>query len=289
MNVLPLRPKLLSCRLIPAIDAALAASLGCDPARHRSVGLVTCDQDDSLYAALDHATKHAPVDVVYARSFYAGAAHASGPLSGEILGVIAGADSDDVSEGLHALRKALAEEICFYTTPGEDRPAFSRTSSPASGATSPRSPACRSARHGLPRGAPGGGDGGHRPRAQGGAGDEVKFFARPPRPLRLGLPVRRAERGRGRRPAFAERSSRSRTTPLGRRAADARAALKAEAVRFRHGGLPPLGLPPWADLVDLPAAALVDGAVAVVVLAVADLRGGAQVVQPRRWASQSLS
>ncbi len=124
MNVLPLRPKLLSCRLIPAIDAALAASLGCDPARHRSVGLVTCDQDDSLYAALDHATKHAPVDVVYARSFYAGAAHASGPLSGEILGVIAGADSDDVSEGLHALRKALAEEICFYTTPGEDRPAF---------------------------------------------------------------------------------------------------------------------------------------------------------------------
>ena len=124
MNVLPLRPQLLSCRLIPAIDAALAASLGCDPRHHRSVGLVSCDQDDSMYAALDHATKHAPVDVVYARSFYAGAAHASGPLSGEILGVLAGADPDEVAEGLLALRKALAEEICFYTSPGESRPAF---------------------------------------------------------------------------------------------------------------------------------------------------------------------
>ncbi len=124
MNLIPLRPKILSCRLIPQVDKALAASLGCDVARHTSVGLVTCDQDDSLYAALDHATKLAPVDVVYAKSFYAGSAHASGPLSGEILGIIAGADSDQVAEGLLALRQALAEEICFYTLPGEDRPAF---------------------------------------------------------------------------------------------------------------------------------------------------------------------
>jgi len=124
MNLLPLRPKLLSCRLIPAIDPSLAVALGCDPVRHRSAGLVTCDQDDSMYVALDHATKHAPVDVVFARSFYAGSAHASGPLSGEILGVIAAADPDEVAEGLLALRRALAEEICFYTTPGERRPAF---------------------------------------------------------------------------------------------------------------------------------------------------------------------
>ena len=48
---------------------------GLDPARHVSAGLVTCDQDDSLYAALDHATKSADVDVVYAKSFYAGSAH----------------------------------------------------------------------------------------------------------------------------------------------------------------------------------------------------------------------
>jgi ethanolamine utilization protein EutL len=124
VKLVPLRPKLLSCRLIPRADRAFAAALGCDPARHAALGLVTCDQDDSLYAALDHATKFAPVDVVYAKSFYAGAAHASGPISGEILGVLAGADPDHVAEGLLALRQALAEEICFYTLEGERAPAF---------------------------------------------------------------------------------------------------------------------------------------------------------------------
>jgi ethanolamine utilization protein EutL len=124
MNLVALRPRLLTCRLIPRVDPALARGLGCDPERHRSVGIVTCDQDDSLYAALDHATKFAPVDVVYARSFYAGSAHASGPLSGECLGVLAASDPDEVEEGLHALRQALAEEICFYTAPGTGGPAF---------------------------------------------------------------------------------------------------------------------------------------------------------------------
>jgi len=124
MKLVPLHPRLLSCRLIPKAEPAFARALGCEPARHVSLGLVTCDQDDSLYAALDHSTKHAPVEVVYAKSFYAGSAHASGPFSGEILGVIAGADPDDVAEGLHALRQALAEEICFYTFEGDGMPSF---------------------------------------------------------------------------------------------------------------------------------------------------------------------
>lgn len=124
MNLVPIRPKLLSCRLIPHVEPSLANAFGCNPKCHTSLGLVTCDQDDSLYAALDHATKFAPIDVIYARSFYAGSAHASGPLSGEILGVIGGADPDHVAEGLLALRQALAEEICFYTLPGEGMPTF---------------------------------------------------------------------------------------------------------------------------------------------------------------------
>lgn len=124
MDLVQLRPRILSCRLIPDVNLALAHALGLAD-HHRAAGLVTCDQDDSLYAALDHATKFAPVDVVYARSFYAGSAHASGPLSGEILGVIAGDDPDEVAEGLLALRQALAEEICFYTVktgPADQRP-----------------------------------------------------------------------------------------------------------------------------------------------------------------------
>lgn len=122
----PLRPRLLSCRVLNDAAAPLRDQLGCKP-HHVSLGLVTADQDDSLYAALDHATKFANVDVVYAKSFYAGAAHASGPLSGEVLGVLAGPDPDEIQEALAALREYLEREACFYTLADKaaaNRPAF---------------------------------------------------------------------------------------------------------------------------------------------------------------------
>jgi len=123
MKTVPLRPKILACRQIDQVDRRLAERLGLD-ARHTSAGFITCDQDDSMYVALDHATKFADVDVVYARSFYAGAAHASGPLSGEILGVIAGPHPDEVREGLWAIRQALLDGICFHQLEGTSGPAF---------------------------------------------------------------------------------------------------------------------------------------------------------------------
>ena len=73
----PIVPTVLSVRRLPGADPALIAAYGGDPARHTALGLVTCDQDDAMYVALDEATKHAPVDVIFAKSFYAGSAHAS--------------------------------------------------------------------------------------------------------------------------------------------------------------------------------------------------------------------
>jgi ethanolamine utilization protein EutL len=110
----PIYPKLLSVRSLADAPEELLRAYGADPEVHRSLGLVTCDQDDSLYVALDEATKHAEVDVVFAKSFYAGAAHSSGPLSGEILGVLAGADPDEVTAGLTALRRCIEHDACFY-------------------------------------------------------------------------------------------------------------------------------------------------------------------------------
>jgi len=110
----PIVPKVLSVRRLAAADPALLLAYGADPARHRSLGLVTCDQDDPTYVALDEATKHAAVDVVFARSFYAGAAHGSGRLSGEILGVLAAADPDEIEHGMAALLRCLAHDACFY-------------------------------------------------------------------------------------------------------------------------------------------------------------------------------
>ncbi len=123
-RLVPQRPRLLSVRQLEQVEPQLARALGLDPVRHVSAGLLTCDQDDALYAALDHATKFADVDVVYAKSFYSGSAHASGPLSGEILGVLAGPNPAEVAEGLWALREALTTKIHFVTFEGTDGPAF---------------------------------------------------------------------------------------------------------------------------------------------------------------------
>lgn len=120
MSILaPIAPTLLSVRRLPGADPALLAAYGADPARHTSLGLVTCDQDDALYVALDEATKHAAVDVVFARSFYAGSAHASGKLSGEILGVIAAAEPQSIDDGLAAIAACLQHDACFYDVDGQ--------------------------------------------------------------------------------------------------------------------------------------------------------------------------
>ncbi|MBX3162432.1 MAG: ethanolamine utilization microcompartment protein EutL [Deltaproteobacteria bacterium] len=115
----PIMPTVLSVRRLPHADPALVAAYGGDPARHVSLGLVTCDQDDAMYVALDEATKHAPIDVVFAKSFYAGAAHASGRLSGEVLGVIAASEPEAIEHGLAAIRRCLAHDACFYDADGK--------------------------------------------------------------------------------------------------------------------------------------------------------------------------
>jgi ethanolamine utilization protein EutL len=115
----PIIPTVLSIRRLPHADPAMVRAYGGDPARHVSLGLITCDQDDPTYVALDEATKHAPVDVIFAKSFYAGSAHSSGRLSGEILGVIAAADPESIDQALDALVRCLAHDACFYDADGK--------------------------------------------------------------------------------------------------------------------------------------------------------------------------
>lgn len=112
-------PTVLSVRRLRNADPALVTAYGGDPSRHTALGLVTCDQDDAMYVALDEATKHAPIDVIFARSFYAGAAHASGRLSGEILGVIGASEPEAIEHGLTAIERCLAHDACFYDADGK--------------------------------------------------------------------------------------------------------------------------------------------------------------------------
>jgi ethanolamine utilization protein EutL len=115
----PIVPTVLSVRRLPNADPAMIRAYGGDPERHRSLGLVTVDQDDPTYVALDEATKHAAVDVIFAKSFYAGAAHASGRLSGEILGVLAAEEPESIERALEALLRCLEHDACFYDADGK--------------------------------------------------------------------------------------------------------------------------------------------------------------------------
>ena len=114
----PIRPTILATRLIDNVDRSFAERFGLRPDQ-RSLALVTCDIDDSLSASLAEATKKAEVEVVYARSFYAGSAHASGPLSGEIIGVLAAPDPAEARAGLEAC-VAYAEQRAHFEAANDD-------------------------------------------------------------------------------------------------------------------------------------------------------------------------
>lgn len=108
--------KILSVRYLNNADPALAGGLGA-PDKYRSLGLLTTDCDDATYIALDAATKAARVRVIYGRSFYAGAANASTPLAGEVLGILAGETPGAVRSAMEAALGTL-ERVGFEEVNG---------------------------------------------------------------------------------------------------------------------------------------------------------------------------
>ena len=108
--------KVLATRVIANAAPGLRQSLGA-PVGYPSLGLITTDCDDATYIALDAATKAADVRVCYARSFYAGAANATTPHAGEVIGVLAGANPETLKSGMEAALSAL-ERVGFEETGG---------------------------------------------------------------------------------------------------------------------------------------------------------------------------
>ena len=108
--------KVLALRYIPNGSPGLSRSLGA-PEGYPALGILTTDSDDATYIALDEATKAADVKVCYARSFYAGAANASTPYAGEVIGILAGPTPGAVRSGMEAALSTL-ERIGFEETNG---------------------------------------------------------------------------------------------------------------------------------------------------------------------------
>ena len=82
------------------------------PKGYTSLGMLTTDSDDATYIALDEATKAADVKVCFGRSFYAGAANATTPNAGEVIGILAGATPGAVRSGMEAALATL-EQVGF--------------------------------------------------------------------------------------------------------------------------------------------------------------------------------
>ena len=98
--------KVLSVRYLTSVVPALARALGA-PEGYPCLAMITTDSDDATYIALDEATKKANVKVCYGASFYAGAANASTPNAGEVIGILAGPTPGEVRSGMEAVLSML--------------------------------------------------------------------------------------------------------------------------------------------------------------------------------------
>ena len=113
----------LAVKYLASAPESLCKALGA-PKGYPCLGLLTTDSDDPTYIALDEATKAADVQVCYGRSFYAGAANASTPYAGEVIGILAGQTPGIVKSGMDAALSAL-ERLGFEELNGV--PLFAHT------------------------------------------------------------------------------------------------------------------------------------------------------------------
>ena len=114
----PLPAQVLATRLIPNVAPDMAKELNLAPDQ-KSLAIITADCDDVTYTALDEATKKADVKVVYAKSFYGGAANANTKLAGEIIGILAGPNPAEVRAGLEAAIDTI-ENVAHFVSANDD-------------------------------------------------------------------------------------------------------------------------------------------------------------------------
>ena len=90
----------------------------------RSIGIITADNDDAIYIGLDHATKSANVHVAYVESTYGGGSCAWSKYGGEVIGIIAGPDPEEVRSGLNAIETFVENESALYSVNSDDSVAY---------------------------------------------------------------------------------------------------------------------------------------------------------------------
>ncbi len=120
----PLPAKVLAAKIIPNVTKEMLKDFDDVPENYNSLALITSDCDDVTYTALDEATKKADVKVVYAKSFYGGAANANTALAGEIIGILAGPNPAEVKSGLDVAVDFIENEASFISANDDDSIAY---------------------------------------------------------------------------------------------------------------------------------------------------------------------
>ncbi|MGG3870988.1 ethanolamine utilization microcompartment protein EutL [Brevibacillus laterosporus] len=118
-----LRANVLSVKIIPNVAPDMVKAFQLQP-NQKSLGIITADSDDVTYTALDEATKEAAVDVVYAKSMYAGAANANSKLAGEVIGILAGPSPAEIRSGLHTAVDFIHNGAHFISANDDDSIAY---------------------------------------------------------------------------------------------------------------------------------------------------------------------
>jgi ethanolamine utilization protein EutL len=118
-----LQVNVLTSKIISNVNEQLSKELGLS-GEQNSIGFITADCDDVTYIALDEATKNADVSVVYAKSFYGGAANANTKLAGEVIGIIAGPGPGEVRSGMKTLINFIENEAGFVSANDDDSVAY---------------------------------------------------------------------------------------------------------------------------------------------------------------------
>lgn len=114
----PIKASVLATKIIPNVSADMAREFNLTPGQ-KSLALITSDCDDVTYTALDEATKKADVKVVYAKSFYGGAANANTKLAGEVIGILAGPNPAEVKSGIDACVETI-ENVAHFVSANDD-------------------------------------------------------------------------------------------------------------------------------------------------------------------------
>lgn len=93
------------------------------PEDHQSVGIISCDNEEVMFLALDDATKKANVEVFHASRTYAGATASWSKYGGGNIAMISGPKVQDVKSGLSYAAEYIKRKCGCYKV-SEDSDVF---------------------------------------------------------------------------------------------------------------------------------------------------------------------